>query len=44
VAQARAYWKEWDAAGHELIYHQQTERGGWQEKARNKKGEQDAQG
>lgn len=44
VAQARAYWKEWDASGHELIYHQQTERGGWQEKARNKKGEQDAQG
>ena len=45
VAQARAYWKEWSAAGHELIYYQQTERGGWQEKARNKQqGEQDAQG
>ena len=43
VAQARAYWKEWNAAGHELIYYQQTERGGWTEKARNK-GEQDAQG
>jgi DNA polymerase-3 subunit chi len=34
VAQARAYWKEWKAAGHELIYYQQTERGGWTEKAR----------
>lgn len=44
VTQARAYWKEWGAAGHELIYYQQTERGGWQEKARNKQGEQDAQG
>ncbi len=44
VAQARAYWKEWNAAGHELIYYQQTERGGWTEKARNNKGEQDAQG
>lgn len=45
VALARAYWKEWGAAGHELIYYQQTERGGWQEKARNKQqGEQDAQG
>ena len=45
VAQARAYWKEWGASGHELIYYQQTERGGWQEKARNKQqGEQDAQG
>jgi DNA polymerase-3 subunit chi len=44
VTQARAYWKEWNAAGHELIYYQQTERGGWTEKARNKQGEQDAQG
>jgi DNA polymerase-3 subunit chi len=44
VAQARAYWKEWGAAGHELIYYQQTDRGGWVEKARNKQGEQDAQG
>jgi len=45
VAQARAYWKEWNAAGHELIYYQQTERGGWIEKARNtKQGDQDAQG
>lgn len=45
VAQARAYWKEWNAAGHELIYYQQTDRGGWTEKARNtKQGDQDAQG
>jgi DNA polymerase-3 subunit chi len=33
--QARAHWKEWAAAGHELIYYQQTDRGGWQEKARS---------
>ena len=45
VAQARAYWKEWNAAGHDLIYYQQTDRGGWTEKARNtKQGDQDAQG
>ncbi len=45
VAQARAYWKEWNVAGHELIYYQQTDRGGWTEKARNtKQGDQDAQG
>jgi DNA polymerase-3 subunit chi len=44
VAQARAYWKEWNAQGFDLIYYQQTERGGWTEKARNKQGEQDAQG
>ena len=45
VAQARAYWKDWNAAGHELIYYQQTERGGWTEKARNtKQGDDDAQG
>jgi DNA polymerase-3 subunit chi len=45
VFQARTLWKEWNAAGHELIYYQQTERGGWTEKARNKQqGEQDAQG
>jgi DNA polymerase-3 subunit chi len=45
VALARSRWKEWNAAGHELIYYQQTDRGGWTEKARNKQqGEQDAQG
>jgi DNA polymerase-3 subunit chi len=44
VAQARAYWKEWNAGGHDLIYYQQTERGGWTEKARNKQESQDAQG
>jgi DNA polymerase-3 subunit chi len=45
VAQARAYWKEWNAAGHELIYYQQTDRGGWTEKARNtKQGDENAQG
>lgn len=44
VAQARAYWKEWNAAGHDLIYYQQTERGGWTEKARNKQGDNNAQG
>lgn len=45
VAQARAYWKDWNAAGHELIYYQQTDRGGWTEKARNtKQGDENAQG
>ncbi len=44
VAQARRHWKDWNGQGHELIYYQQTERGGWTEKARNKQGEQDAQG
>jgi DNA polymerase-3 subunit chi len=46
VTQARSRWKEWTAAGHELIYYQQSERGGWVEKARSgaKQGEQDAEG
>lgn len=45
VAQARSYWKAWNAAGHELIYYQQTDRGGWTEKARNtKQGDENAQG
>jgi DNA polymerase-3 subunit chi len=44
VAQARACWKEWSASGHELIYYQQTERGGWQEKARNNQGDKNAEG
>ena len=34
VQQARQCWKEWAAAGHALIYYQQNDRGGWQEKAR----------
>ncbi|CAA7614695.1 DNA polymerase III subunit chi [Magnetospirillum sp. UT-4] len=34
VASARRRWKEWKAAGHELVYYQQTESGGWEEKAR----------
>ncbi len=31
---ARALWKEWKSLGFDLIYYQQTDRGGWQEKAR----------
>ena len=34
VQAARQRWKTWKAAGHELVYYQQTERGGWEEKAR----------
>lgn len=34
VAAARERWKTWKAAGHQLVYYQQTERGGWEEKAR----------
>lgn len=34
VEKARARWKRWKAEGHELVYYQQTERGGWEEKAR----------
>lgn len=34
VQAARERWKAWKAAGHQLIYYQQTERGGWEEKAR----------
>lgn len=34
VQAARERWKTWKAAGHQLIYYQQTERGGWEEKAR----------
>jgi DNA polymerase-3 subunit chi len=47
VAAARSAWKEWSVLGHELTYFQQTDRGGWREKARSpdpKKGEQDAEG
>ena len=34
VAVARSLWKDWKDQGLELTYHQQTERGGWQEKAK----------
>lgn len=34
LAQARALWTALRQAGHELTYYQQTEHGGWQEKAR----------
>ena len=34
VAAARSRWKNWKEQGHELVYYQQTERGGWEEKAR----------
>lgn len=35
VAAARERWKTWKAAGHQLIYYQQTERGGWEERGRS---------
>jgi len=44
LQQARRHWKDWSAEGHDLTYYQQTERGGWVEKARSKQGEQDAEG
>jgi DNA polymerase-3 subunit chi len=34
VQAARGRWKTWKADGHDLTYFQQTERGGWEEKAR----------
>ncbi len=34
LLKARLAWKEWAAAGHELVYYQQTDRGGWREKAK----------
>jgi DNA polymerase-3 subunit chi len=34
VGKARERWKRWKAEGHELVYYQQTDRGGWEEKAR----------
>jgi len=33
VNAARARWKTYKAAGHELTYWQQTEQGGWEKKA-----------
>ena len=35
VTAARQRWKTWKDQGHELVYYQQTERGGWEEKARS---------
>ena len=34
VTAARTRWKSWKEQGHELVYYQQSERGGWEEKAR----------
>lgn len=34
VQASRALWKEWKSLGFDLTYYQQTDRGGWQEKAR----------
>jgi len=31
---SRALWKEWKSRGFDLTYYQQTDRGGWAEKAR----------
>jgi len=31
---SRALWKEWKSRGFDLTYYQQTDRGGWVEKAR----------
>jgi DNA polymerase-3 subunit chi len=33
LAEARTRWRDYGAAGHALTYWQQTERGGWEEKA-----------
>ncbi len=33
VGAARDHWQAYKAAGHELTYWQQTERGGWEKKA-----------
>ncbi len=33
VLAARARWKTYKDAGHDLTYYQQTERGGWEKKA-----------
>jgi len=33
VAAARRRWKRWKEAGHALTYYQQSEQGGWVEKA-----------
>ncbi len=33
VAQARTRWKAYQEAGHNVVYHQQTQSGGWERKA-----------
>ena len=33
LAAARRRWQVYKSAGHKLTYHQQTERGGWEQKA-----------
>jgi len=35
VQAARGRWKSWKADGHQLVYYQQNEGGGWEEKARS---------
>lgn len=35
VQAARGRWKTWKADGHQLVYYQQNEGGGWEEKARS---------
>ena len=35
VQKARDLWREWKERGWSLTYYQQTERGGWEEKARS---------
>jgi DNA polymerase-3 subunit chi len=35
VTAARQRWKAWKEEGHELVYYQQGETGGWVEKARS---------
>lgn len=35
VQAARQRWKAWKAQSHQLVYYQQTEQGGWEEKARS---------
>lgn len=37
LADARAQWKELRELGYSLVYHQQSESGGWEEKAREPK-------
>ena len=32
VAEARVRWKSYQEAGHSVVYHQQTETGGWERK------------
>lgn len=35
VAQARDLWRQWKGAGLSLVYYQQTNEGGWVEKAKS---------